>query len=61
MALPHGYRSFEDFERQAIRPGMRAGWSVDELEQPEREAEFDMDPFEASLWAAEQEDLEDDE
>src|SRR5690606_18576875 len=59
MGLPRGYRTFADFERDAIRPNMRIGFSVDELEQPESEVEFDMDPFEAALWEAEQEELDD--
>ena len=46
-----GYRSFAEFERELIRPNMRAGWSVDELEESEQELDFDMDPFEASLSA----------
>jgi hypothetical protein len=60
MASPKGYRSFADFEREELRPEMRIGWSVDELEHPETELDFDADPFEAALWAAEQEELEDD-
>jgi len=59
MGLPRGYRTFADFERDAIRPNMRIGWSIDDLEQPERQVEFDMDPFEAALWEAEQEDEDD--
>lgn len=59
MGLPRGYRTFADFERDAIRPNMRIGFSVDDLEQPESDVEFDMDPFEAALWEAEQEELED--
>jgi hypothetical protein len=59
MGLPRGYRTFADFERDAIRPNMRIGWSIDDLEQPERQVEFDMDPFEASLWEAEQEEDDD--
>ncbi|HWA76540.1 MAG TPA: transcriptional regulator [Polyangiaceae bacterium] len=54
--LPKGYRSFADFEREEIRPDMRIGWSVDEIEHSGKELDFDMDPFEASLWAAEKED-----
>lgn len=50
------YRSFADFQREALRPGMRAGWSIDELEMPERaELDFDLDPFEAALREAEAE------
>jgi len=60
MASPRGYRSFAEFEREALRPDMRIGWSVDDLEQPESELDFDADPFEAALLAAEQEGYEDD-
>ncbi len=63
MAFPKAYRSFADFEREEIRPGMRAGWSMDELAQGSHEAEIDfgLDPFEAALQAAEaeEEDLDD--
>lgn len=64
MTAPRGYRSFADFEREEIRPEMRIGWSVDELDEPavEQELDFDVDPFEAALWQAEAEDsAEDDE
>lgn len=60
MALPKAYRSFADFEREEIRPGMRIGWSMDELSSSsESELDFDLDPFEAALQKAEAEDLED--
>jgi len=60
MAFPKAYRSFADFERQEIRPSMRIGWSMDELHGPhEAELEFDLDPFETRLQAAEEEDSED--
>lgn len=52
--LPKGYVSFQDFEREEIRPDMRIGWTVDEIEDTGKELDFDLDPFEASLWAAEQ-------
>ena len=63
MALPRGYRSFADFEREEIRPELRIGWSVDEIDGPgvEQDLEFDMDPFEAALWQAEQEEEESEE
>lgn len=61
MGLPRGYRSFADFERDQIRPEMRIGWSVDELEVSSEELDFDMDPFEAALWEAEHEDDDEDE
>ena len=60
MALPRGYRSFADFEREELRPDMRIGWTVDELEETGDNLDFDMDPFEAALWEAENEDDEDD-
>ena len=61
MALPREYRSFADFEREEIRPAMRIGWSMDELQGPhEAEIEFDLDPFETALQAAEAEDAADD-
>lgn len=59
MSAPRGYRSFADFEREEIRPEMRIGWSVDELDEPavEQELDFDVDPFEAAeaaLWQADE-------
>jgi hypothetical protein len=45
MALPRGYRSFADFEREELRPDMRIGWTVDELEETGDNLDFDMDPF----------------
>jgi hypothetical protein len=62
MASPRAYRSFADFEREEIRPGLRIGWSVDELEEPSMasELDFDVDPFEAALLEAEAEEAEDD-
>ena len=57
MALPKAYSTFADFEREEIRPGMRAGWSMDELSNSSESAlEFDVDPFEAALEKAEAED-----
>lgn len=58
MARQRAYSSFADFEREEIRPGLRIGWSVDELMQPEAEQEldFDSDPIEEELAAAENED-----
>lgn len=54
------YNSFADFEREEIRPGLRVGWSLEEIDDPNREElDFDSDPFEESLWAAEHEDDED--
>jgi len=62
MATPRGYRSYAEFEREEIRPSMRIGWSVDEIEETSAQAEldFDVDPFEAQLDAYEQEEDEDD-
>ena len=52
------YRSFADFERELIKPSMRAGWTVDELEESGNDdLDFDLDPFEAALQAAESSDL----
>ena len=61
MATPRAYRSYDEFEREEIRPGMRIGWSVDELDEPNPHAEldFDFDPYEAALDAAENEEDED--
>lgn len=59
MASPRGYSSFKDFEREELRPEMRIGWSSDEIEHSGKHLDFDMDPFEAALWEAEQEDAED--
>ena len=58
--VPRDYRSFADFEREEIRPGMRIGWSVDEIDSTGEALDFDLDPFEAALWQAEQEEAEDD-
>ena len=59
MASPRGYTTFQDFEREELRPEMRIGWSSDEYEHGGSELDFDLDPFEARLQAAEQEDDED--
>lgn len=48
------YRTFEDFTRDEIRPGMRAGWCLDNISDPSlHETDFDVDPFEAALLEAE--------
>jgi hypothetical protein len=59
--MARAYQTFADFERDNIRPSLRAGWSVDELEEPsfDQELDFDADPFEAMMEAEEYE--EDDE
>lgn len=33
MAVPKSYRSIEEFEREAIRPDMKCGFSLDDLMQ----------------------------
>jgi hypothetical protein len=55
MVRSRAYRSFAEFEREEIRPGMRIGWTVDELEETgsEQDLDFDADPFESSLWDTE--------
>lgn len=54
------YRSFDDFTREQIRPGLRAGWSLDNINDVVVEDhDFDTDPFEAALAAAEYEEDED--
>lgn len=55
------YRSFDDFTRDNIRPGLRAGWTLDDISEPiPVEHDFDVDPFEAALQAAESEEVDDD-
>jgi hypothetical protein len=50
------YPTFDDFTREQIRPGLRAGWSLDDINEPITEDhDFDVDPFEAALRAAEYE------
>ncbi len=61
MSMPK-YPTIEDFTREHIRPGLRAGWTLDNIEDPiPEEHDFDVDPFEAALRAAEYEedDLDD--
>jgi hypothetical protein len=61
MASPRGYTTFQDFEREELRPDMRIGWSADdELEHSGDDLDFDPDPFEASLRKAEAEEAEED-
>jgi hypothetical protein len=44
------YRSFDEFERDEIRPGLRLGWSLDNINDPNSiEMDFDEDPFERAL------------
>jgi len=58
MADPRGYSTFQDFQREELRPDMRIGWSTDEIEHNGQVLDFDMDPFEAQLFKAENEDDE---
>jgi hypothetical protein len=50
--LPRSYRSIEEFEREEIRPGLRIGFHLDDLEEGSyevelnAEAEREADPFE---------------
>lgn len=44
------YRSFDEFQRDEIKPGLRAGWSLDNINDPNSiELDFDEDPFERAL------------
>ena len=53
------YRSFDEFQRDEIKPGLRAGWSLDNINDPNSiELDFDEDPFERAL--PEQDDDDDD-
>lgn len=56
------YPTFDDFTREHIRPGLKAGWSVEDIHDPiPEDHDFDVDPFEAALRAAEyEEDVEED-
>jgi hypothetical protein len=64
MARSRAYSTFAEFEREEIRPMMRIGWSVDEIEDASGE-DFDFDPdlFGQTLWDSEfqSKDQEDDE
>jgi hypothetical protein len=60
MTLPK-YRSFDEFQRDEIRPGLRLGWSLDNINDPNTlEMDFDEDPFERALTESES-DMEDEE
>ncbi|MBN2193978.1 MAG: hypothetical protein JW751_14280 [Polyangiaceae bacterium] len=60
--MARSYSTFADFEREEIRPGLRIGWSVDDLDEPTaQELDFDADPFEQTLWEADQEEDEEQE
>lgn len=39
MGFPKSYRSLQDFEREELRPGMKVGFTLDDLTQ---EASFDQ-------------------
>src|SRR5262245_36682261 len=53
------YRNFDEFEREEIRPGLRAGWSLDNINDPSSvELDFDEDPFERALLESEQDEEE---
>lgn len=54
-----GYTTFNDFQREEIRPSMRIGWTLDEIEDSGKTLDFDLDPFEQQLWEAEKEDSDD--
>ena len=55
MASPRGYTTFQDFEREEIRPDMRIGWSCDdEFENTGDDLDFDLDPFEKKMQEAEE-------
>ncbi len=58
MADPRGYKSFAEFTREAIRPDVSAGWSINDLDAADdrQELDFDLDPFEQALLDAENED-----
>jgi hypothetical protein len=56
------YRSFDEFERDEIRPGLRLGWSLDNINDPTAiDLDFDEDPFERALLESENESDEDSE
>ncbi|HEX2734858.1 MAG TPA: hypothetical protein VHM70_24800 [Polyangiaceae bacterium] len=56
------YPTFDDFTREQIRPGLRAGWTIDDINDPtDEEHDFDLDPFEEALRAAEYEEEDEDE
>jgi hypothetical protein len=59
MASPRGYTTFQDFEREEIRPDMRIGWSCDdEFENTGDDLDFDPDPFEKKMQEADASDDE---
>jgi hypothetical protein len=41
--LPRSYRSIEEFEREEIRPSLRIGFSLDDLEENAFEGELAFD------------------
>ncbi len=49
--MTHGYRTYADFEREELRPGMRVGWSLDEVDAAVgRGFGIEEDPFDGP-WA----------
>ncbi len=61
MSIPK-YPTLADFTREHIRPGLRAGWTLDDINDPNSvEHDFDLDPFEAALREAEYEEEEEQE
>jgi hypothetical protein len=49
MAAPRAFRSFDEFEREYIRPGWRVGQTVEDLLEDaafERDFELENDAFE---------------
>lgn len=53
------YRNFDEFERDEIRPGLRVGWSLDNINDPSAaELDFDEDPFERALLESDADDEE---
>jgi hypothetical protein len=41
--LPRSYRTIEEFEREEIRPGLRIGFTLDDLEEGTYEVGFGLD------------------
>ena len=42
MPVPRNYRSIEEFEREELRPGSKAGFSLDDLMQETQLHESDL-------------------
>jgi hypothetical protein len=43
QGLPRSYRSIEEFEREEIRPGLRIGFTLDDLEEGSFEVGMGLD------------------